>query len=90
VDQFRTLENIIAMKLINREWVVNNLKSILMRVFGIICIVSAGLLLPTGCVLIFLHKQNTTLIGGVFIAASILNMALAYIFSKFAPRALKY
>ena len=68
------------------EDLVRKLIPLLSKIVGISFIVGGAIFLPIGCVLLFLHKENTTLIGAVFIGGSIINIALGYIVVRFVPR----
>ncbi|MGA2801364.1 MAG: hypothetical protein ABSE97_03190 [Verrucomicrobiota bacterium] len=68
------------------EYLVKKLIPILSKIIGISCIVSGAIFLPIGCILLFLHKENTTLIGAVFIGGSIISIALGFIVVRFVPR----
>jgi len=68
---------------------VKNLISILSKIIGISCIISGAIFLPIGCILLYLRKENTTLIGVVFIAGSIASIALGFIVFRFVARLMR-
>ena len=60
--------------------------TILSKIVGIGFIVGGVIFLVIGCVLFFIHGENTKLIGGVFVAGSVLNIILGAVVVKFLPR----
>ncbi|HWZ93619.1 MAG TPA: hypothetical protein VNW30_00325 [Opitutaceae bacterium] len=68
------------------EDLVSKLIPLLSKIVGFSFIVGGAIFLPIGCVLLFLHKENTALIGAVFIGGSIVNIALGFIVLRFIPR----
>jgi len=68
------------------EDLVRKLIPLLSKIVGISFIVGGAIFLLIGCVLLFLHKENTTLIGAVFIGGSIINIVLGFIVVRFVPR----
>jgi hypothetical protein len=59
---------------------------ILSKIIGISFILGGVIFLAAGCVLLFLHGKNTKLIGGVFVAGSVLNIILGVVVIKFFPK----
>ncbi|MGH7953009.1 MAG: hypothetical protein ACREFE_13990 [Limisphaerales bacterium] len=68
------------------EALVRKLVPLLAKIIGIAFIVGGSIFLIVGLVLLFVHGQNTLLIGAVFIVGSIFDIAIGFVIVRFAPR----
>ena len=59
---------------------------ILAKIVGIAFIVFGTIFLVTGLVLLFVHAENATLIGSVFVGGSVLQIILGFVVVRFVPR----
>lgn len=68
------------------EGLVKKTVPIICKIVGIGFIVGGAIFLPIGCLLLVLHKENTTVIGAVFVGGSILQIVLGIAIVRYVPR----
>jgi hypothetical protein len=68
------------------EDLVKKMVPILCKIVGIGFIVFGTIFLPMGCIFLFMHGDNSKLIGGAFIGGSILQIVLGIIIVKYVSR----
>jgi predicted lysophospholipase L1 biosynthesis ABC-type transport system permease subunit len=68
------------------EELVRKTVPILAKIVGVSFIVGGAFFLTLGIVLLFVHKENTTLIGAVFVGGSIFNIALGVVVVRYVPK----
>jgi hypothetical protein len=68
------------------EELVRKMVPILAKIVGIAFIVFGTIFLVIGLVLLFVHAENATLIGSMFVGGSVLQIILGFVVVRFVPR----
>ena len=68
------------------DQLVRKMLPLLAKIVGIAFIVVGTIFLLIGFVLLFTHKENTTLVGSIFIAGSAIHIALGVVVVRYVPR----
>jgi hypothetical protein len=68
------------------EGLVRTMVPILCKIVGISFIVVGAIFLPMGCIFLFMHGENSKLVGGVFIGGSILQISIGVLVVRYMPR----
>jgi hypothetical protein len=67
------------------EALVKKMVPLLCKIVGISFIVFGAIFLVMGFVFVFMHGENSKLVGGAFIGGSILQMVIGFLVVRFMP-----
>lgn len=75
-----------AQTMLPPEALVKKMVPILCKIVGIAFIVFGAIFLPMGCIILFMHGDNSKLVGTAFIGGSVFQIVVGIGVVRFVPR----